>query len=301
MLSKIEPVRKGDIIAIIAPAGKIDYAEIQIALKLFEEWGLKVWVGKNIKKRHSVFAGTDKERASDLQYALDSDTIKAIVCARGGYGTIRTLDYIDWTNFTKHPKMICGFSDITVIHSLLSNHSIPSLHSLMPINFKKAPSIAIEMFRKSIFGEDIRYEFENNALNRKGSAKGTLTGGNVSILLALRGTELEPNFEGKILFLEDVAETHYHLDRMMQNFKRSIFPHISGLIVGQFSEMKDGTTSFGKNAFEIVQEASDQFDFPVVFDFPGGHIPDNRSLWMNRECILEVSDKAKISYNELTQ
>lgn len=266
-------------------------ADITVGIKTLKQWGLKIWLGKHIEKTDGVFAGTDIERAQDLQKALDDNAIKAIICARGGYGTIRTLEHINWDKFIEHPKLICGFSDITVIHSFLNQNNIPALHSLMQLNFPKATNEAISSFKKALFGEELSYKRPPHAHNRTGIAEGIMTGGNVSILLALRGTELETRYDNSILFLEDVAETHYHLDRMMQNFKRSIFPRINGLVVGQFSEMKDGKTSFGKDAFGIIAEACQGFDFPVFFDFPAGHVNDNQTIWLNRPTRISVQEK----------
>ncbi len=282
---------------IIAPAGHLNRADIHQAIEMLTSWGLVVQLGRNMFKQYSVFAGTDAERAADLQKAINDHKVKAIICARGGYGSIRTLEYIDWTKFKRSPKLICGFSDITTIHSFLGEMEVPSLHSIMPINFPKASAEALSSFKNAIFGETLIYSMPDHYLNRSGDCNGLLTGGNLSILLSIKGTEFETDFEGKILFIEDVGETNYHLDRMMQNIKRTVFPKIAGLIVGQFSEMKDGKTSFGKPAEEIIAEACAPFNFPVCFGFPAGHVSDNRSLWMNTPMKLSVGSSAEIRFD----
>jgi len=291
-------LKQGDKIAVIAPAGKIDISDITGAIATLKNWGLRVCMGKHISNTHSVFAGTDKERAEDLQSALDNDRIKAILCARGGYGTIRTLEHINWEKFLSKPKLISGFSDITVIHSFLSRHNIPSLHSLMLINYKKATQTALKNLNQSLFCPPTHYRLMPEALNRLGKAQGKLTGGNVTILLSIMGTCYEPDYSGKILFIEDLGECHYHLDRIFQNFKQTIFPKIAGLIVGQFSDMRDSWKSFGKTPYEIIDEATKLFSFPTIYNFPAGHVPDNRSLWMNKTVYMDSNKEfAEIAQN----
>lgn len=295
-MKTIQPLVAGDTVAIVAPAGFLAEQDISIAIETITGWGLNPQLGSNIFGQHSVFAGTDRERAADLQHALDDPSVKAIFCARGGYGSIRTLAHIDWSAYKRSPKLICGFSDITAIHSYLGTMPIPSLHSIMPINFPRATPEALESFRKSIFGEPIEYCIAKHQLNKPGTGNGIFTGGNLSIIMSIKGTEYETDCAGKILFLEDVGETNYHLDRMMQNIKRTMFPHISGLVVGQFTEMKDGRTPFGMNAEEIIADACNGFAFPVCFGFPAGHVPDNRSLWMNAPASLHVGESVKLKF-----
>lgn len=295
-MKTIQPLVAGDTVAIVAPAGFVAEQDVSLAFETLTNWGLKPQLGRNIFRQYSVFAGTDQERAADLQHALDDPAVKAIFCARGGYGSVRTLAFIDWSAYLHSPKLICGFSDITAIHSLLGTKQIPSLHSIMPINFPRATPEAIDSFRKAIFGEQIGYSIANHPFNMPGTANGIVTGGNLSILMSIKGTEYEADCVGKILFLEDVGETNYHLDRMMQNVKRTMFPHIAGLVVGQFTEMKDGRTPFGMNAEEIIADACRGFSFPVCFGFPAGHVPDNRSVWMNAPASLHVGKSVELRF-----
>lgn len=292
-LSHLAP---GDTVMIVAPAGFLKPDAITFAIEVLRGWGLNVIVGDNVFKQHSVFAGTDMERASDLQKALDTPSVNAVICARGGYGSIRTLALIDWTLFLQSPKLICGFSDITTIHSRLSHANIPSLHSIMPINFTSASTEAHESLRRALFGEPLSYSIISESLNRPGYCTGTLTGGNLSILMSIKGTEYEPDYEGKVLFIEDVGETKYHIDRMMQNLKLTVLPKIAGLIVGQFTEMRDGRTAFGTESDEIIADACSGFSFPICFGFPAGHITDNRCLIMNTPLTMFVGSNTEIRF-----
>lgn len=291
-----KPLSPGDTVAIVAPAGYLAEEDIQNATETLVRWGLRVQIGSNTFKRHSVFAGTDAERAADLQQALDSPSVRAIICARGGYGSVRTLQLIDWSAYRRSPKLICGFSDITAIHSFLGTMHIPSLHSIMPVNFPRASAEALESLKQALFGKTVAYKIDAHPLNKAGKAEGLLTGGNLSILLSIKGTKYEADYKGKILFIEDVGETNYHLDRMMQNIKLTVFPHIAGLVVGQFTEMKDGRTPFGMQAEEIIADACSGFGFPVCFGFPAGHVNDNRSLWMNAPAHLSAGRQAELSF-----
>lgn len=295
-MNSITPLVAGDTVAIVAPAGLLFKQDVSSAIQILSNWGLRVVLGEHLFSQHSVFAGTDEERAADFQRALDDQTVKAIFCARGGYGSVRTLAHINWSDYMRSPKLICGFSDITAFHSFLGTKQVASLHSIMPLNYAKATAEALESFRCAIFGETLSYSIEKHPFNKPGSASGLFTGGNLSILMSIKGTVYEPECTGKILFIEDVGETHYHLDRMMQNIKRTMFPHISGLVVGQFTEMKDGKTAFGLNAEEIIADACEGFNFPVCFGFPAGHIADNRSIWMNATASLQVGNKTELTF-----
>ncbi len=292
-------LKTGDKIGIVSTARKISAVEISAAIKIFEKWGLEVVLGENLYKEHFQFAGTDDQRLSDIQEMLDNPEIKAIVCARGGYGTVRIIDKIDFSVFSKSPKWIVGFSDVTVLHShIQSNLGIETIHSLMPINFNDIPedSQSILTLKKALFGENLSYDIKSHLLNRKGKATGLLTGGNLSILYSLTGSVSDIDTKGKILFIEDLDEYLYHIDRMMMNLKRSgKLENLAGLIVGSMSEMNDNTIPYGHNAYEIIREFVDIYDYPLCFDFPAGHIKDNRALIFGRKTRLVIEESVTLS------
>ena len=287
-------LKRGDKIAIVAPARKISNSEIENAIETFENWGLEVIFGNNLFKSNNQFAGTDEKRKSDFQRMLDDPTVKAIIAARGGYGSVRIIDKLDFSKFIKNPKWIIGFSDITVFHlHLHTNYGIETLHALMPINFlMDEKSIAsAESLRKALFGDKISYSINNSKYNRKGIAKGVLCGGNLSMIYSLIGSSSDINTEGKILFIEDLDEYLYHIDRMMVNLKRSgKLDKLAGLIVGGMNDMNDNKIAFGKTANEIISEHISKYNYPVCFDFPAGHLKENYSLIFGREAKLEVGE-----------
>lgn len=291
-MNLIQPayLKKGDKIAIVASARKISIQELQPAIDIFKIWGLEVLLGKNLFKCDNQFSGTDEERAADLQTALDDDSVKAIISARGGYGTMRIIDKIDFTKFKNHPKWIIGYSDITVLHSHIHNFGIQTLHATMPINFS-INTEAIETLRKSLFGEKMNYEIEKNSLNRNGIAEGELVGGNLSLLYALTGSSSSIHTKGKILFIEDLDEYLYHIDRMMVSLKRyGKLSDLAGLIVGGMTDMKDNQIPFGKTAEEIILDAVKEYNYPVCFNFPAGHIDRNLAMTFGRKMKLVVGD-----------
>lgn len=291
-------LKAGDSIGIISTARKISLAEIEAAMEIIKSWGLKVVAGETIGAEHFQFAGDDELRRKDLQSMLDNDSIKAILFARGGYGSVRIIDDIDWRKFLKRPKWLCGFSDITLFLShLLSVYNIPSVHSVMGINFSTATADSIESLRKILFGQKLSYEVQPHEFNREGKAKGVLCGGNLSLLYSLNGTASDIDTAGKILFIEDIDEHLYHVDRMMMAMKRAgKFENLVGLLVGYFTDMKnkDESNPFGKSAYEIIAEHMSEFDFPLCFGFPAGHEPNNRALVMGAEWKLEVGEKTKL-------
>ena len=281
MLTKKLPVlKKGDKIALIATARKISEAEITPAIQVLNSWGLEVVLGKNLFAIEHQFAGTLAQRTSDLQVALDNPEIKAIICARGGYGTVQLIDKIDFTHFIKHPKWIIGYSDVTVLHNHIhQNFNIPTLHATMPINFPTNTPEALHSLKDALFGKALIYSCAYHPLNRLGEAKGELVGGNLSIIYSLTGTSSQLNTKNKILFLEDLDEYLYHIDRMMQNLKRAgMLTNLKGLLVGGMSDMNDNAVPYGKTAQEIIKDAVSEYNYPVAFDFPAGHLADNRAL-----------------------
>ncbi len=289
-------LKPGDKIGIVACARKISKEELMPAIEVLNGWGLEVVTGKNIYNSCHQFSGTDDERAEDLQTLLDNSEIKAVISARGGYGTVRIIDKLNFDKFKKHPKWIVGYSDITVLHSHIHNFGIETLHATMPINFGKNAE-ATETLRKALFGENIEYSFESHYLNRQGEASGELVGGNLSLLYSLSGSVTDINTDGKILFIEDLDEYLYHIDRMMLNLKRTgKLTNLKGLVVGGMSDMKDNTIPFGKSAEEIILDAVKEFSYPVCFGFPAGHIDRNLALFFGRKVKLEIKDKALFSY-----
>lgn len=281
-----------DKIAIISTARSIDYEKLEYAKSIFKSWELEVVEAPNLRAVHHQFCGTDEQRKNDLQWALDNQQIKAIICFRGGYGTVRILDDIDFTNFSKNPKWIVGYSDVTALHNKITQLGISSLHSTMPVNFKENTTEALQTLKNALFGAHFTVECPSNQNNKLGNATGKLVGGNLSMLYSLSGTKFDLDTKGKILFLEDLDEYLYHIDRVMWNLKLSgKLENLKGLIIGGMTSMHDNDTPFGQNVIEIILEAVKDYNFPVCFDFPAGHIDDNRTLILNKEYTLEVSDK----------
>ncbi|MEO6884496.1 MAG: LD-carboxypeptidase [Bacteroidia bacterium] len=290
-------LQKGDTIGIVAPARKISESELKLAITTFELWGLKVKLGKNIFRICNQFSGTDEERANDFQEMLNDVSVKAIICARGGYGTLRIIDSLDFKSFQKNPKWIIGYSDVTVLHSHIhTNFNCQTLHATMPINFSQDAE-SLETLRKSLFGEKNSYTFESHPLNRMGNAEGILTGGNLSLLYALTGSVSDINTENKILFIEDLDEYLYHIDRMMLNLKRSgKLKNLAALIVGGMSGMKDNLIPFGKTAEEIIFDTVKEYDYPICFGFPAGHITKNFTLPLGTKVRLNVLKKIDLFF-----
>lgn len=293
-------LKKGDKIGIVAPARWVTPAEIEPALKAFESWGLEVVRGENLYKQHHQFAGTDEQRAADMQAMLDNDNIRAIICARGGYGTVRIIEKLDFRKFAGKPKWIAGYSDITALHSHIeSQYGIETLHAPMPFCYKddNASAKSFESLRKALFGVNLSYETPAGNFSRKGIAQAPITGGNLSMLYSISGSASECNTAGKILFIEDVDEYLYHIDRMMEQLKRSgKLANLAGLVVGSMSKMRDNQVPFGKTAQEIIAEALKEYDCPVLFDFPAGHDALNQTLILGRTVTLEVGEKARIIF-----
>ncbi|MAN26901.1 LD-carboxypeptidase [Mesonia sp.] len=276
----------------VATARKATQEDLQPAIQLLEAWGLQAVIGSSIGLEEHQFAGSDKERAEDLQQQLNDPEIKAIWCAKGGYGTVRILDLIDFSAFKENPKWIIGYSDVTALHSHLHNLGIATLHAQMCLGVETKSEASRETLRKVLFGEELTYEFSTSSLNKTGTTKGELVGGNLSVLYSLCGSNSAINTQGKILFLEDLDEYLYHIDRMMQNLKRNgMLENLAGLIVGGMNAMNDNTIPFGKTAEEIITETVAAYDFPVAFNFPAGHIEHNQALIFGRRVKLEVNDE----------
>jgi muramoyltetrapeptide carboxypeptidase len=293
-------LKPGDKIGICATARKVFRINMEEAAKIPESWGMEVVFGKNLFGDLHQFSGTDEERAEDLQTFLDDPEIKAVFCARGGYGTMRIIDLLDFTEFKKHPKWIVGYSDITVLHSHIhTNCNTATLHATMPINFK-LDLFSTESMRKALMGIPVEYKTENKTAgkNRPGKAEGQLIGGNLSLLYAMLHSDSDINTNGKILFLEDLDEYLYHVDRMVLSLKRAgKFNGLKGLIIGDMIQMKDNEILFGKNAEEIIAEHVERFDFPVCYGFPAGHDIKNYALPFGKTALLDVGvDSATLTF-----
>jgi len=282
-------------VRIVSTARSIADFQLHAAIKTMESWGYRVSLGDNLFLVKNQFAGDEKARIFDLQQAINDVNVDAILFARGGYGTVKIIDEIDFKPLKENPKWFIGYSDITVLHNHLhENDKIASLHASMPINFDKNTPEALNSIKNCLSGVENSIEIQSNPQNIKGNASGMLVGGNLSILYSLLGSNSDINTAGKILFIEDLDEYLYHLDRMMINMKRNHkLKDLKGLIVGGFSDMRDNEVPFGKNATEIILDAVKEYDFPVIFDFPAGHLDDNRAIILGKNCEIQVSaDKA---------
>lgn len=282
----------GQKVAIVAPAKSINREEIKMAVSIFKSWGLEVVLGKHLFNTYHQFAGTDEERAQDFQEMLDNPEIRAIICARGGYGTTRIIDKLDFTAFLQKPKWIVGFSDVTVLHCHLHNFNVETIHGVMPLLFPKQTEISIESLRCALFGKPLKVNSVLSVLNKKGKTKGVVVGGNLTLFANAIGTPSEIDTQGKILFLEEVNEYLYHIDRMMVQLKRANkLDNLAGLIIGQFSGVKDNDVFFGQTVYEIVNDLTREFNYPVCYNFPIGHEKHNMTVICNREAYLSVDEK----------
>lgn len=295
-MEKPQALKTGDKVSIISTARKISLEEVQPAINLLTDWGLEVVLGENLFAEDHQFAGTKVQRLADVQQALNNDEIKAVFCARGGYGTVQLIDEIDFSHFKKQPKWIVGYSDVTVLHNHINqNFGIATLHATMPINFSTNTEEALQSLKEALFGKTLNYQCASHPYNRLGEAKGELVGGNLSILYSLTGTASQINTEGKILFLEDLDEYLYHIDRMMQNLKRAGMLHdLKGLLIGGMTDMNDNTVPYGHTAIDIIKNIVEAYDFPVAFGFPAGHLADNRTLIMGAEITLSVGEEGTV-------
>jgi len=259
-------------------------------------------IGETVNASYHQFAGDDELRAKDLQRFIDDDSIKAIIAARGGYGTVRIIDKVDFSRFATNPKWLVGFSDITVLHAhLFANYQARTIHGQMPVNIPDASKYSLETLRKALFGEELIYKFGSHTLNRTGETTGIVIGGNLSLLVAILCSVSDYNYDEKILFIEDVGEYLYSVDRMIRALDRAgKLKKLAGLIVGGFTDLKDNDIPFGQTVPEIIMEVVKNYDYPVCFDFPAGHIPDNQSIILGRSLSLKV-DKTQViaSYTEI--
>lgn len=285
-----QALKQGDLIYITAPAKSIDEPPVLYAKRFFESHGYCVEISKNCFGEHNYFSGTDQQRQADLQYGIDHPEVKAILCARGGYGCVRILDGIQWANMLREPKWLIGFSDITVFHHRLNNLGVQSIHGTMSLNFEKNSPETFETLMNALEGNSYEISSPANENNREGISSGNLIGGNLSIVYSLLGTNDAYHFEDSILFLEDLAEHYYHLDRMFFALKKAgALDKIKGLIIGGMTDLEDTTVPFGMTLEELVLQHFQYRKIPICFDFPAGHIDDNRALVFGKKVTLEVT------------
>lgn len=292
-------LKTGDTIALISPAKAIEEKHILFAKKRFEEAGFQVIIGKHAAGSFRYFSGTDEERSADFQWAIDHHDVKAIVCNRGGYGSVRLFDLVNWANLLREPKWILGFSDITYFHLLGLKLGIETVHSTMPLNFEENSPEALESLLNVIRGIENQYTWDSSPKNKAGQANGKIIAGNLSIIYALLGTPYCPNFEHAILVIEDVGEQVYHLDRMLWALHLAgVFEQISGLIIGGMTDMKDTATPTEWTVEDLILQHTKYRNIPIAFQGPIGHISDNRAFINGRKATLHVSEK-QVSFHQL--
>lgn len=290
-------LHKGAQVALAATARKVSSAELRPAIDLLTSWGLDVHLSSTLYCESHQFAGTDDERCRGLQQLLDNPEIRAIFCVRGGYGTIRFIDHLDFYLFKKYPKWVCGFSDVTALHLHLHRMAVCSIHSTIPVLFSTSSQASLETLQKLLFGEQVTVLAPVYHLNRSGKQSGQVIGGNLSLLVNSIGTSSDSSWEGKILVIEDVDEYLYHIDRMMNQLKRSgKLRNLAGLVVGQFTDMKDNTIAFGKTAYEIIADAVSEYTYPVGYHFPIGHSTDNQAFVCGKKMTLSVDQGAALLF-----
>ncbi len=287
---------KGSTIAIAATARHVDKQMIENATNIFESWGLNVMVNESLFAKQNAFAGSDEIRTKAFQELLDNEEVNAIIIARGGYGTVRIIDQLDFTKFIQKPKIIAGFSDVTVLHAHINhNFGITTLHSCMPVTMqgKYFNTETIESLKNAFFGNPITIQFVQHPFNKNKTVTGELVGGNLSVLFSLLGSTSDLNFDNKILFIEDIGEYFYHIDRMMQTFKRAgKLKNLKALIVGGMNDMNENSApfAFNKSCFEIIQEAVQEYNFPVFYGFPAGHENLNLCVYLGRNCTITADN-----------
>ena len=288
-------LKPGDTIGLVCPAGFMPQEDFSTSIEILQQWGFKVAVGKTPGKQFNYFSGTDEERLNDLQRMMDDRNIKAILCARGGYGTGRIIDKLNFKKFVQHPKWIIGFSDITVLHShILSNYKIASMHAPMSAAFnnEEYKNEYIQSLKDAMIGLRANYKVAPHEFDQKGKGTGTLVGGNLSLLVNMIGTPSDIKTKNKILFMEDIGEYIYNVDRMMRHLQRSgKLEHLKGLIIGRFTDMKDTKVPYGQNAEEVIKDIVKDYKFPVCFNFPVSHDKENYALKVGVKYKLSVGDK----------
>ncbi|MFT5818961.1 MAG: muramoyltetrapeptide carboxypeptidase [Crocinitomix sp.] len=279
-------------IRLVSPAKHIDQHEVDFAENFLTDSGFDVEVGTYALGVHNYFSGTVEERLSDFQYALNDPTVDVILCTRGGYGAVQLVDQLDFSGFMAHPKLIIGYSDITVFHEHIpKNFNLPTIHATAPLNFSENTFESLSSLVNAINGKTNNYEIESHSLNILGEIAAPLTGGNLAIIHSMLGTNSEADYEGKILFIEDVGEAVYSIDRMFYALKKAgKLAQISGIIVGGLSNMKDSEVPFGCSVEEVIQQHIAPLNIPLCFNFPAGHMLDNRALIIGQKATLSVGE-----------
>ena len=299
-MKHIPYLHQGSKVALAAPARMVTPEEMQFAINWLKEKGFVPVYDDRLFAQHYIFAGDDDFRAAVFQQYLDNEDIEAIWLARGGYGSIRIIDKLDFTKFLQHPKWVAGFSDGTVLHGKLSRLGVPSLHAAMPFYFENKTQEAKYALFDALLGKPLHYEMPFHPLNRIGMMQGEIVGGNLSVLYGMIGSDTFPDLEGKILFIEEVDEYIYHIDRMMHALKRAgKLDHLKGLIVGGLTQIHDNPNPFGMTAEQVIAEAVAEQDYPVCFGFPAGHFDDNRPLFFGQKAKIEVTEKASVFLGNL--
>lgn len=296
-VSQITPpyLKQGDSVAIVAPAGilKGRSAGISAAKALLKSWGLVPVLGQYVFAQNHHFAGTDENRLSDLQWALDDPKIKAIWCARGGYGSMRIIDQLNFESFIKSPKWMIGYSDITTLHNKINGLGIESIHGMMAVNLEQdvaRTQESVESLKKSLFGQLNSYKIQPHDANKVGQSQGILVGGNLTLLAAQLGSKTQLDTQNKILFIEDIGEYKYHIDRMLQSLKRAgYFEDCAGIIVGDMTQIKANTTVWGSSTEQLILDVLKDYNFPIAFGFPAGHEAENRALIFGRNINLDIN------------
>ncbi|UMB61981.1 LD-carboxypeptidase [Lutibacter sp. A80] len=287
-------LKAGDSVVILSPAGILlnKQAQIEQAKKLLKSWGLNPILGENIFNQNNQFAGTDQERTSDFQKALDNKNIKAIWCSRGGYGSVRVLDQLDYTTFIKHPKWVIGYSDITAFHNQIHNLGFETIHGIMGISLDKNLEYLEEnknSLKNALFGNQLSYTIDSSNYNKLGEATGQLVGGNLTLLHTMLGSKTSIDTTNKILFFEEIGEYAYHIDRMLQSLKRAgYFENCKGIVVGDFSNVKKNSTPWGSSIEQLILDVVEEYNIPVLFNFPAGHEEKNLALILGRTVELKV-------------
>lgn len=287
-------LKPGDTVAIVAPSGilKNRQKEVQQAVELLKSWGLHAVVGDHVFSQDNHFAGTDAQRCEDFQKAMDNPKISAIWCARGGYGTVRIIDKLDFTKFREHPKWLIGYSDITALHNQFHNEGFESIHALMCTSLTDDMNDiakSVETYRKAIFGESLQYTLKGSKYNKVGESTAPLVGGNLTMLHTMLGSKTSIDTSGKILFIEEIGEYKYHIDRMLQSLKRAgYFDNCKGVLVGDMSKMRKNTTLWGSSVEQLILDALSEYNFPICFNMPAGHEKDNRAVILGRTVQLKV-------------
>lgn len=283
----------GDLVYITAPAKQIDKSSVEFAVNWLQKNGFSVNISPHCLGNHHYFSGTDEERKSDMQQALDDPEIKAIWCARGGYGSVRIIDQLNWHEFDNHPKWMVGFSDITVFHQRLQQKGIASIHGTMPLNVENNTREALDSLHQALIGNSQSLKSKKNKWNINGTVSGKVLGGNLSIVCSLIGTDSQPDYTGSILFIEDLAEHLYQVDRMFYSLKKSgILNQLRGVVIGGMTDMKDTNPPFGTTVEELIYQHLKPLNIPVGFNFPAGHIDDNQAIVLGAGYTLSINDEA---------